>query len=218
MKDENNEIFSEEKNLISEREKNENEKQPRRTAFFREIVTFAILTLLIVIPIRVYVAQPYIVSGGSMDPTFTNRDYLIVDQISYRFNTPERGDIIVFHFPLELSKFFIKRIIGLPGETVTINKNGVFITSVSNPDGFTLSEPYLTQENIGETMLSLGKEEYFVMGDNRVASLDSRIWGAVSKEEIVGRVLLRLLPIGEIDYLPGKFIYFKNNQKSDTVE
>lgn len=218
MKDENNEMFSKEKSLTPEKKENENEKRSKRVAFFREIATFAILTLLIVIPIRVYVAQPYIVSGGSMDPTFTNRDYLIVDQLSYRFNTPKRGDIIVFHFPLELSKFFIKRIIGLPEETITVNKNGIFITSVDNPNGFILSEPYLIQENIGETMLSLSKEEYFVMGDNRAASLDSRIWGAVSKEEIIGRVLLRLLPIREIDYLPGKFTYFKNDQKDDTVK
>ena len=90
--------------------------------FFKEIIKFALLAVIIVLPIRFFIAQPFIVSGASMDPTFADKQYLIVDQISYRFDGPKRGDVIIFRYPLNTKKFFIKRIVGLPSKTIKIKK------------------------------------------------------------------------------------------------
>lgn len=171
-----------------------------------ELIRFAIIALLIVVPIRVFIAQPFIVSGSSMVPTFTNRDYLIVDEISYRFEEPKRGDVIVFRYPKDPSKFFIKRVIGLPGETVSINSGTVTIKNTTNPDGFTLDEPYIkstTEQGIAPT--TLGDGEFFVMGDNRNASSDSRSWGLLPEKNIVGRALVRLVPVAHAGIMPGDY-------------
>jgi signal peptidase I len=151
-----------------------------------------------------YVAQPFVVSGASMSPTFETGQYLIVDQFSYNFSEPERGDVIIFRFPKDPSKFFIKRIIALPSENIIINGEEIKIITRDGEE-IILDEPYikLTKDSYTETML--GHDEYFVMGDNREASLDSRIWGTLEEKYIIGKALFRLLPIGEIDYLPGKF-------------
>jgi signal peptidase I len=185
-----------------EEAKDQNPLRKEPSAFW-DIVRFTLLALIIVIPIRTYVAQPFIVSGDSMDPTFATGEYLIIDELSYRFHEPERGDVIIFRFPLDPSKFFIKRIIGLPKETVEI-KNGT-IAIKETPDGtkLPLPAPYLEtlrHDNVGETLTD---DEYFVMGDNRVASSDSRNWGPVPRNLIVGRALLRLLPIARAEVLPG---------------
>lgn len=139
-------------------------------------------------------AQPFFVRGASMEPTYENGDYLIVDQISYRFNAPERGEVIIFRFPQNPSQFFIKRIIGLPGETVSINDGTVTIKNVENPDGFILDEPYLNNSTNGSLEVKLQEDEYFMMGDNRGASYDSRSWGPLSDNFIVGKVFLRAWP------------------------
>lgn len=143
-----------------------------------EITKFTIFALLIVAPIRLWIAKPFIVYGASMEPTLENGDYLIIDEISYRFREPEKGDIIVFHYPLDPSKYFIKRIIGIPGETLTI----------------------------GDQTINLSQDEYFVMGDNREASSDSRIWGPVPENLVVGRTIVRLWPFNKINILPGQNI------------
>jgi signal peptidase I len=176
-------------------------------SFFSELFRFAIVTLLIVLPIRIYIAQPFIVSGSSMDPTFMNGEYLIVDELTYRLEKPERGDVIVFRFPQDTSKFFIKRIIGLPGETVDVNGNVISIENSAFPKGFTLDETYLTHKTYSNTRTTLGSDEYFVMGDNRSASSDSRIWGPLPQKLIIGRALVRLLPITRAAALPGKHMY-----------
>lgn len=186
------------------------EKPSKARAFFREIVTFALLTLFIVVPIRVYIAQPYIVSGSSMDPTFSGGDYLIVDQISYRLDKISRGDVAIFRYPQNPSKFFIKRIIGLPGETLTIKEGIVSVESTrGEKTRFTLSEPYLLHKTFEELVVSLDEDEYFVMGDNRQASFDSRSWGPLNKEFLVGRALVRLFPITKAAYLPGSINYLE---------
>ncbi len=149
-----------------------------------ELVKFIIITVVIVVPIRVYVAQPFIVSGSSMLPTFIDGDYLIVDELSYHFEAPARNDVIVFHYPKDESKFFIKRIIGLPSET--INQATGRPASAGAPGSLTLAS-----------------DEYFVMGDNRSASSDSRVWGPVKYREIQGRVLIRLLPVSHFSLWPG---------------
>jgi signal peptidase I len=169
-----------------------------------EIVRFSIIAILIVIPIRMFIAQPFIVSGASMDDTFTSGQYLIIDQVSYYFEEPDRGDVIVFRYPKDPSKFFIKRVIALPGETISINDSVVTISNNNFPDGFILTEQYIKSMQPAKPFTeTLGGREYFVMGDNRDQSSDSRNWGVLQEERIVGRVLIRLFPPSVINYLPG---------------
>lgn len=169
----------------------------------REIVTLVILALLIVVPIRVFIAQPFVVEGLSMYPTFGDKDYLIVDEISYRLGEPERGDVVIFRYPGNPSIFYIKRIIGLPGETVRIERGNVAITRA---DGTALAfeEPYVVAEDATYTLTTtLGADQYFVMGDNRPKSSDSRVWGPLPKEDIIGRAYLRVFPFNRAGLAPG---------------
>jgi signal peptidase I len=172
---------------------------------FWELVRFALIALVIVVPVRLFIAEPFVVSGTSMVPTFQNGDYLIVDKISYELGSPHRGDVVVFRYPKNPSQFFIKRVIGLPGETVDVKsqENLVTITNKEHPDGFALDESFV--KNVGgiDDHIVLGDNEYFVMGDNRIASSDSRYWGPVTKNFFVGKVFSRLLPITNIDLWPG---------------
>ncbi len=174
-----------------------------------DVFRFAFIALLIVIPFRLFVAQPFIVSGASMDPTFETGDYLIIDQLTYEFENPERGDVIIFMFPDDTKKFFIKRVVGLPGEVIEIQNQTVTINTEENTGKFILDEPYIDNRNTRSDFLTvvLDEEEYFVLGDNRRASSDSRAWGPVDKELIVGRALLQLLPVNKINLLPGVFRY-----------
>ncbi|MDB5225002.1 MAG: signal peptidase signal peptidase [Candidatus Adlerbacteria bacterium] len=176
--------------------------EENRSDFFTELLKFAALAAIIVFPVRFFVAQPFVVSGASMNPTFANGQYLIVDELTYHFADPVRGDVIVFRYPKDPSQFFIKRVIGLPGDTVVI-KNG---TVNIQKDGILvpLSEPYVINIGNGQDMsTTLGTDEYFVMGDNRPESSDSRIWGILPRSDIIGHVFLRLLPINTASVLPG---------------
>lgn len=170
-----------------------------------EIVRFSLIAILIVVPVRLFIAQPFIVSGASMNETFQSGEYLIVDQVSYYFEQPKRGEVIVFRYPRDPSKFFIKRIIGLPGDTVSITDGVVSIKNEENPDGFTLDESYYAEPMPPAAPMTetLGTREYFVMGDNRDESSDSRSWGVLQEERIVGRALFRLFPPQTLDYFPG---------------
>lgn len=175
----------------------------------KELIKYAILALIIVIPFRIFIAQPYIVDGSSMDPTFKNSDYLIVDQLSKRFEVPERGSVIIIRYPKDPSKFFIKRLIGFPGETVIIEEGKVYIKpsileSEKGSANLSFNEPYVVYSKKENFSMQLGENEYFVMGDNRAGSSDSRIWGPLPKENIVGRPILRLLPIKNISLFPGR--------------
>ncbi len=170
-----------------------------------ETIKFIVLAAIIVIPIRLFVFQPFIVSGESMYPTFHNGDYLIVDELSYRFHEPRRGDVIVFRYPNDPKRFFIKRVIGLPGETIVFKDRAVYLKTADQPNETLLDEPYLKQITIpGENKeVTVDPEHYFVMGDNRGASSDSRSWGQLPKENITGAAGLRLLPLADISYRPG---------------
>lgn len=171
-----------------------------------EIVRFSLIAILIVVPIRMFVAQPFIVSGASMEETFQSGEYLIVDQVTYYFEAPERGEVVIFRYPKDPSKFFIKRVIGKPGETVEIIDGDVIIKNDENPNGFTLSEPYIEpMPEAAPLRETLGDREYFVMGDNRSESSDSRSWGVLQEERIVGRALVRLFPPSALEFLPGNF-------------
>lgn len=184
----------------------ETTQAPEKGGFWSEVVKFALIAVLIVLPFRLFIAQPFIVSGESMDPTFTNGQYLIVDQISYKLEDPARGDVIIFKYPLDKTKYFIKRVIGLPEETVIIKQGVVTIKNSAHPNGITLDEPYIDPQNIREddSSTTLGKGEYFVMGDNRNGSSDSRVWGAVPKSHIIGRPFVRLLPVPTFGFFPGR--------------
>ncbi len=184
-------------------EKNTQEKTTSQS--FWELVRFAFLALIIVIPIRVFVGEPFVVSGSSMIPTFEDKNYLIVDKISYKLAQPERQDVIIFRYPNDQTKFFIKRIIGLPNETVDIKNGVISIKNTERKDGFELLEPYIKTTWNDTIHIELKSDEYFVMGDNRNASSDSRYWGPLKRELITGRAFLRLLPTNKIDTWPGKY-------------
>jgi signal peptidase I len=159
-----------------------------------EVVAVAVVTVFVV---RTFLVQPFLVSGASMEPNFSNGNYLLIDEISYRLRDPARGEVVVFKYPSNPSTYYIKRIIGLPGETVEIKKGQIFIYNPEHPDGFTLNEPYLASglRTSGDTSIELGQKEYFVLGDNRNHSFDSRSWGTLDKDFIIGLARLRLLPV-----------------------
>ncbi|MFA5359752.1 MAG: signal peptidase I [Patescibacteria group bacterium] len=168
-----------------------------------ELVKVVAISLAIIIPVRYFLIQPFYVKGASMEPSFYDKEYLIIDEISYRFNTPERGDIIVFRYPRNPEEYFIKRIIGLPGEKVEIQDGSVYVYNKENPLGLKLEEPYLEAEQktyaLSEEPVALSDSEYYVLGDNRNASKDSRSFGPVDKKLITGRVLLRGWPFNRVD-------------------
>src|ERR1035437_10216269 len=150
-----------------------------------EWIKVIVIALIISLPIRYFIAEPFIVQGASMDPTFATNQFLIVDRLSYRFEDPQRGDVIVFEYPNNPSIYYIKRIIGLPGETITMKDGNITITNrndaaftAANPNGLTLDEPYIEDIHKSHDDLSttLDKDNYFVMGDNRLQSSDSRAW------------------------------------------
>jgi len=183
---------------------------PKEQNFFREILKASLIALIIVVPVRFFIAQPYIVAGASMDTTFSDGHYIIVDQLTYRFEEPERGDVIVFKYPKDPSKYFIKRIIGLPGESVVIDKGAVLIgKNATSTEGTLLPEPYVDEERKTTESLKriLEDDEYFVLGDNRAASSDSRVWGPLQERFIVGRAVIRILPITGVGLFPGQYTF-----------
>lgn len=169
-----------------------------------EVVKVAIVAAVIVAPVRYFVFQPFLIKGQSMEPNFENGDYLIIDELTYRFRQPERGEVVVFKYPEDPSQKYIKRIIGLPGETVEIKGGQVTIyPAVEEVFPIAPSIPFTLQEFVylppalttsGEAKMTLGENEYFVLGDNRAGSYDSRRWGLLTGENIIGRALLRLWP------------------------
>src|SRR3989344_5359124 len=176
------------------------------------LLAYTVVALGLALFIRFFVAAPYVVSGASMEPNFEDWHYLIVDRVSYDFGEPTRGDVIVFDLPQEKSRALIKRIIGLPGDTVVLLGSAPTITIINDehPDGMTLDEPYLDEQNLGgasNIRVTLSADEYFVLGDNRKVSEDSRLWGILPRNDIVGRVFLRLYPLTGIGILPGEARY-----------
>jgi len=163
--------------------------------FVWETAKIVIISLLIIIPIRYFVVQPFFVRGESMAPSFNDGEYLVIDELSYRFGEPKRGDVIVFRFPENPSQFYIKRIIGLPEETVVLKAGVVMIINQDEPIGFELSEPYLVESTPGQLEIKLDPNEYYVLGDNRDSSSDSRRWGPLPRHLIIGRAWLRAWPV-----------------------
>lgn len=164
--------------------------------FLFDLAKIVLISLVIIIPIRTFVVQPFFVRGQSMEPTFSNGDYLIVDELSYYLRQPKRGEIVIFKSPGDKSQFYIKRLIGLPGERVEIDQGKVSIYNKNNPDGLSLSENrYLNEETSGGIDVKLGKNEYYLLGDNRDRSFDSRRFGPIKEKKLVGRVVFRAWPL-----------------------
>ncbi|HTK04235.1 MAG TPA: signal peptidase I [Candidatus Eisenbacteria bacterium] len=168
----------------------------RTLDFAGELLHVVIISLAIIIPVRYFLIQPFYVKGASMEPNFYDHEYLIIDELGYRLHQPERGEIVVFRYPNDPRQYFIKRIVGLPGERVKVSGGQVWIYNAEYPDGKVVDEkeylgPIYTG---GERDVQLAADEYFLMGDNRGASLDSRSFGPVPRSFIVGRVWFRGWP------------------------
>ena len=163
---------------------------------FWEVIEVLAVALVSFFLIRTLVVLPFVVDGPSMEPTFYSHEYVLVDEITYKLREPQRGEIIVFRNPNNEAQFFIKRIIGLPGETVTVTDNEVDI------DGKKLNESYINVKNgmTGQQKFTLKSDQYFMMGDNRPQSYDSRGWGPLPKEEIIGMVRLRFYPLKSLTF------------------
>lgn len=165
-----------------------------------EIVEVVLIAVITVVIVRNFLVQPFLVSGASMEPNFKGGDYLLVDEISYRFREPQRGEVIVFYYPADNATYYIKRIIGLPGEKIKIKDGTVVVYDRNSPDELILEENYLPSDTQtpGDKEIIIGDNEYFVLGDNRYYSFDSRNWGTLDKDEIVGLVRLRLWPFNKV--------------------
>jgi signal peptidase I len=165
-----------------------------------EVLEIAVIAVAAVFIVRSFLVQPFLVSGTSMVPTFSNGDYVLTDELTFRIRPPERGEVVVFHDVSDYSTFLIKRVIGLPGETVIIKNNTVTIENKQNPNGFVLNESYLPSGTVtsGDQSWTLSSSSYFMMGDNRAVSYDSRSWGPLPANDIVGLVRFRLWPFNAI--------------------
>ena len=178
-----------------------------RNALMKGVMYLGI-AFLVTLPVHFFVAEPFIVSGLSMSPTFVPGDYLIIDKLHYDFIPPARGEIVIFHFPLDPSLFYIKRIIGLPGETVAIT-HGIVTIVGKGGQRRVLSTPYLSPQlspqafDKEQSTTTLASDEYFVLGDNRSASSDSRDWGPLQKKFLIGPPVARLLPFNTAGMYPG---------------
>jgi signal peptidase I len=195
---------------VGNKKQDQKEEEKGQTVFemIWETIRYALIAALIIIPIRTFIAQPFVVSGNSMYPTFHNGEYLIVNELAKYQGVYNRGDVVILRYPNDPSKYFIKRVIGLPGETVTILNGKVSITSAVQTTPLLLDEPYVKNEKKDNSSRTLDNEEYFVMGDNRAQSSDSRVWGPVPARLMDGKALLRLFPFTQISMHPGSLEQF----------
>ncbi|MCL5410655.1 MAG: signal peptidase I [Patescibacteria group bacterium] len=170
--------------------------------FLFDLIKTGLVVFIIAFSLRYFAVQPFVVDGESMMPNFVNNEYILAEKVSYLTGEPKRGDVVVFRYPGNPSISYIKRIIGLPGETVTIANNSVKITSKDYQNGTTLNESYIPKTTLtlipdtdsGTLQKTLGNDEYFVLGDNRQHSSDSREWGVLPRANIIGRTWLTILP------------------------
>jgi signal peptidase I len=165
-----------------------------------EVLEVAVVAVVAVFIVRTYFVQPFLVSGASMSPNFSNGDYVLVDELTYHLRPPERGEVVVFHDPQDYSTYFIKRVIGLPGEHVAIKNSAVTVINAEHPGGFALNESYLPKglETSGNYDYALSSSTYLLFGDNRPFSYDSRSWGPLPSKNIVGLVRVRLWPLNDL--------------------
>ncbi len=179
--------------------------------FFLELVKVAVLAAITIVLIRHFLFKPFYVRGASMEPNFFNKEYLIIDELSYRLRDIKRGEVIVFKYPDNTKEYFLKRIVGLPGERIKISNGKVIIYNQQYPEGMTLQESYIDDSvnTSGDETLTLKDDQYFVLGDNRPNSFDSRRFGAVDDSYIVGRAIFRGWPISRVEIIHSPL--FTNN-------
>ena len=184
-----------------------NQNQPKQNSIFKDFFIFiweifkvVVISLAIIIPVRYFLIQPFYVKGASMEPNFEDHQYLIIDELTYRFKHPERGQVVVFRYPLNPREYFIKRVIGLPGEKLEIQGEKIIVYNENYPNGLELNESYLSPEakNTGQLSVELAADEYYLMGDNRTESLDSRFFGPVRRQYLIGKVLFRGWPLDKV--------------------
>lgn len=183
-------------------------KNPLKEEVIEFIQTFAVFAAIGLVVYK-FIAQPHRVDGISMIPNFQDANLIITDKVTYHFREPKRGEIIVFQNPKKVTEDFIKRIIALPGDKIKIEKSKIYVNDKE------LDENYLPEGTIteGKTTIKEGQEltvpenSYIVMGDNRMKSSDSREWGYIYRNEIVGRVLLRYWPVTEFSVYPETYQY-----------
>jgi signal peptidase I len=188
-------------------EQNLNVPQPPRSRFraaglfLFELIKVIVLAGITIAIIRYYLFKPFYVKGASMEPNFLDHEYLIVDELSYHLRVPERGEVVVFKYPNNHDEYFLKRIIGLPGERVKIEAGHITIYNSEHPEGIQISESYLPKDLVtgGDIPgVTLGSDEYYVLGDNRPNSFDSRRFGPVKRDLIIGRAFLRGWPVNRL--------------------
>jgi signal peptidase I len=179
------------------------------------LLLWVISIVVIVKLVQIFLVQPFIVDGGSMLPTFHNKEFLLVDKLSYRLHEAHRGDIAIFRLyeggtnPYS-GKHLIKRVIGLPGERVAVRNGVTTIYNKEHPEGFTLDESYVTYKDLEKDVdVTLDDHHYFMMGDNRAQSYDSRDWGPLDAANLRGQVLFRIYPFDTASYEPGRVAYTK---------
>lgn len=179
------------------------------------LLLWIVCVIILVKLVQSFLVQPFIVDGGSMLNTFHNKEFLLVDKLSYRIHPPHRGDVMIFKLyeggaNQFTGKYLIKRVIGLPEERVVVRDGITTIYNKENPNGFILEEPFVTYKETGKNVdTTLDNQSYFMMGDNRAQSYDSRDWGPLDKKDIKGQVLLRIIPLSTFGYEPGRFMYTK---------
>ena len=170
--------------------------------FFLELVKVALLAGVTIFLGRYFLFKPFYVKGQSMEPTFLEKEYLIIDEITYRFREPARGEVVVFRAPVDHNDFYLKRIVGVPGDRVRIADGQVIIYNIDHPQGAVVEERYLMEDTPGSITVTLGPDQYYVLGDNRNASFDSRRFGPIPADDIIGRNWFRGWPphrIGTFD-------------------
>jgi len=166
--------------------------------FFLEVIKVVVLAAITIIVVRSFLFKPFVVEGQSMEPNYYEREYLLIDELSYHLRDPHRGEVVVLRAPVIQKEYYLKRVIGLPGEKIKIENNKVIIYNDGFPQGKVVQESYLDESTTGSISVQLGPDEYFVMGDNRNESYDSRKFGAVQKNSIVGRTWVRGYPFDRI--------------------
>lgn len=166
--------------------------------FFLEVIKIVLLAGITIGLVRYFLFKPFYVKGQSMEPNYLEHEYLIVDEITYRFREPKRGEVLVFQSPVSDQEYYLKRIIGLPGEHVKLEDSKIVIYNEDYPQGIVIEEPYLVEGTPGSAQVTLGNNEYFVLGDNRDASYDSRRFGPIELQSVVGRTWLRGWPLHKI--------------------
>ena len=170
--------------------------------FIFELIKIVVISFIIILAVRYFLIEPFYVKGASMEPNFFDHQYLVIEKVSYRFNEPRRGDVVVFRYPADPKQFFIKRVMGLPGEHIRIENGGVYLAATGAdqliPESYIASTTKTELPLKGYGDVTLGNDEYFLMGDNRTESLDSRVFGPVKYDFIIGRTWVRGWPFNQI--------------------